>query len=111
MKKATAKTNISRRHFLGTAAAAIVLPAIVPSSIFGQNRPSNRINLGVVGWGMQGPSNTKAFLVQDTCRVVAACDLDKNHLADAVNTINGIKMLRSTSMENVGIVIVTECAE
>ncbi len=89
MKKATAKTNISRRHFLGTAAAAIVLPAIVPSSIFGQNRPSNRINLGVVGWGMQGPSNTKAFLVQDTCRVVAACDLDKNHLADAVNTING----------------------
>lgn len=44
--------------------------------------------MGVIGWGMMGPSNTKAFLAEDDCQVVAACDLDKNHLQKAVNTIN-----------------------
>lgn len=50
---------------------------------------SNRVTLGVVGWGMQGPGNTKAFLDLKDCQVVAACDLDKKHLQDAVDTING----------------------
>ena len=36
----------------------------------------------------KGPSNTQNFLAQNDCHVVAACDLDKNHLRDAVNTIN-----------------------
>jgi predicted dehydrogenase len=87
MKK-NSQTNISRRHFIATTAAAMALPAIMPSSIFGQNRPSNRINLGVVGWGMQGPGNTRSFLAEKDCQVVAACDLDKNHLAEAVKTVN-----------------------
>src|ERR1017187_3703638 len=81
--------SLNRRHFLKVAGAAIVLPAIVPSSVFSQNRPSNRITLGVIGWGMQGPGNTKSFLFEDDCQVVAACDLDKNHLQAAVDTING----------------------
>ena len=50
--------------------------------------PSNRITLGVIGWGMMGPSNTKAFLQQSDCQVVAACDLHKDHLQSAVDTIN-----------------------
>ena len=70
------------------AAGAIAIPTIVPSSVFGQNAPSKRINLGVIGWGMQGPGNTKSFLVEKDCQVVAACDLDKNHLNSAVKTIN-----------------------
>jgi predicted dehydrogenase len=83
--------KISRRHFLATAGAAVVLPMIVPSCAVGRagrSRPSNRINLGIVGWGMQGPGNTKSFLFEDDCQVVAACDLDKNHLQSAVDTIN-----------------------
>src|SRR5690242_6564093 len=80
--------SISRRRFIATTAAAIALPTIVPSSIFGQNRPSNRITVGVIGWGMQGPDNTRNFLTKKDCQVVAACDLDKNHLKDAVDTIN-----------------------
>jgi predicted dehydrogenase len=80
--------GVSRRHFLKTTAAAIALPTIVPSSIFGQNAPSKRINLGVIGWGMQGPGNTKSFMFLEDCRVIAACDIDKNHLASAVKTIN-----------------------
>ena len=45
--------------------------------------------MGVVGWGMMGPGNTSKFLAEADCQVVAACDLDKNHLEKAVSTING----------------------
>jgi hypothetical protein len=91
MKKNSAN-SFSRRRFLKVAGASIVLPTILPGSIFGRAgnvAPSNRITLGVVGWGMMGPGNTQSFLYQDDCQVVAACDLDQDHLADAVKTING----------------------
>lgn len=81
-------SRISRRHFLKTAGAAIAAPMIVPSSVFGQNAPSNRITMGTVGWGMMGPGNTSAFMKQPDCQVVAACDLDKRYLAKAVGAIN-----------------------
>ena len=85
------KKSFNRRQFLKTTGAALVLPTILPSRIFGadgQTAPSNKITIGVVGWGMQGPGNTKSFLVEEDCQVVAACDLDKNHLQSAVKTIN-----------------------
>ena len=91
MKKKSFPAGVSRRQFLATTGAAIVLPAIVPSSVLGlgdKPAPSNRVTLGVVGWGMQGPGNTSSFLGLKDCQVVAACDLDKNHLAQAVGTIN-----------------------
>ena len=83
----TRYSPFSRRAFLKAAGAA----AIVPGSAWGQaERPpaSGRITLGVIGWGMMGPDNTKAFLKQPDCQVVAACDLDKNHLQAAVDTVN-----------------------
>lgn len=79
----------TRRRFLQTSAAALGFPTIVPSSVFGQNAPSNRITMGVVGWGMMGPSNGKSFLNEADCQIVAACDLDKNHLQAALDTVNG----------------------
>ncbi len=82
---------MNRRKFIARTTAAMVLPMIVPGCVVGRgraSRPSNRINIGVVGWGMQGPSNTQNFLTLDDCRVVAACDLDKNALQAAVNTVN-----------------------
>lgn len=81
-------SRISRRSFLATAGAAIAAPMIVPSSVFGQNAPSNRITMGIVGWGMMGPGNTSAFMKQADCQVVAACDLDKRYLEPAVGAIN-----------------------
>jgi predicted dehydrogenase len=80
--------RLNRRRFIATAAAALALPTLAPGSLFGQNRPSNRITVGVIGWGMQGPEDTKSFLAADDCRVVAACDVDKQHLADATDTVN-----------------------
>ena len=49
---------------------------------------NNRINLGVIGMGWQGPGNTEAFLNLSDCQVVAACDIDSNHLQAAVKKIN-----------------------
>lgn len=81
----------SRRHFLKkstTALAAFGVPSIVPSSVFGQNAPSNRITMAAIGWGMQGPSNTRKFMEEADCQVVAVCDLDKQHLQAGVDAVN-----------------------
>lgn len=81
----------TRRSFLKKttgAAAAFGFPSIIPSSVLGQNAPSNKITMAVFGWGMQGPGNTNAFMNEPDCQVLAACDLDKKHLEAAVNTIN-----------------------
>jgi predicted dehydrogenase len=81
----------SRRHFLKkstTALAAFGVPNIVPSSVFGQNAPSNRITMAAVGWGMQGPSNTSKFMDESDCQVVAICDVDKQHLQAGIDTVN-----------------------
>ena len=66
-------------------------PMIIPAGVFGQAgtpSPSNRITMGMVGWGMQGPNNTRAFMALKDCQVVAACDLDKRPLQQMLNVIN-----------------------
>ncbi len=77
----------SRRQFL-RASAALGFPTIVPASVFGENAPSNRITMGVVGWGMMGPGNTNKFMGEKDCQVLAACDIDQQHLDAAAKTIN-----------------------
>ncbi len=92
MNNSSFSSRVSRRKFLSAAGAAIALPTLMPSSVFGlggKTAPSGRVTVGVVGWGMQGPSNTNALLGLQDCQVVAACDLDTEHLGEAVNTING----------------------
>ena len=93
MKNPVAPKHFSRRQFIATTGlAALAAPTILTSCATAAPKrkgPSDRITMGVVGWGMQGPGNTGAFLDLPDCQVVAACDLDKNHLASAVNKING----------------------
>ena len=92
MKTLSSRSNLNRRQFLATTGAALAAPLIVPSRVLGaagQTPPSERITMGVVGWGMMGPGNTGAFLAQPDCQVVAACDLEKEHLGQAVNAVNG----------------------
>ena len=43
------------------------LPVIVPSSVFGEDAPSNRITIGIIGTGSQGILNLKAFLRKQCC--------------------------------------------
>ena len=79
--------NISRRQFFQSAAATA---AIIASPLARASRmpASNRITIGVIGWGMMGPANTKSFLSFDDCQVVAACDIHTGHLQAAVDTVN-----------------------
>jgi predicted dehydrogenase len=91
MKTSPAGSRVSRRQFLATTAAALAAPTIIPSSVLGKDgavAPSNRIVVGIVGWGMMGPGNTKGLMNEKDCQVVAACDLDKRPLTQAVDTIN-----------------------
>jgi hypothetical protein len=73
------RKKITRREFLKTtagAAALLAAPTIVPSTVFGQNAPSNRINLAAIGVGNRGSTNVWQDFVstQPDVRLVAACD-------------------------------------
>ena len=92
MQYPSSGTKVSRRQFLGLTGAALALPTLIPASALGRAdapAPSNRITLGMVGCGTMGTGNTDAFLGLKECRVVAACDVDKKHLAALAKKING----------------------
>jgi predicted dehydrogenase len=83
--------SFNRRRFLKTAGTAAILPAVLPAARALQSSGSsanNRINLGVIGMGWQGPGNTQSFLASQDCQVVAACDIDANHLQAALKMVN-----------------------
>src|SRR5437870_1873846 len=61
MKTSPSAARISRRRFIAATAAAVAAPTIIPASALGkddQPAPSERIVVGIVGWGMMGPGNT-----------------------------------------------------
>ena len=81
--------KITRRQILKASGAAIILPAIVPSSVFGKNAPSNRITVGMIGTGRQAMhANINPFLYSEHCRVVAVCDVDKWRLNNAKKKVD-----------------------
>lgn len=83
---------MNRRNFLkktGITAAVAGIPAIVPSSVFGKNAPSNRITIGMIGLGRQGygqnlqgsdltaiGSRIPGILETAEAQVLAVCDAD-----------------------------------
>ncbi len=72
---------MNRRQFLQrstvTGAGALILPSI---SVFGQNAPSNKLNVGLIGvWG-RGLAHQGSIKSEN---VVALCDINENHLASA----------------------------
>lgn len=88
MKDPYSGSRINRRQFLALTGAALALPTLVPSRVLGAQGPSQRITLGLVGCGGMGVSNAQAFLKEEDCQIVAACDVDKTHLGHAVNVVN-----------------------
>src|SRR5262252_1558848 len=91
MKALTTGSTVSRRQFLASTSAALASPLIVPASVLGADGhapPSERVVMGAVGFGGQGPWNTDELMKLSLCRMVAACDVDKGHLNRAVNIIN-----------------------
>ncbi|MFH1717755.1 MAG: Gfo/Idh/MocA family oxidoreductase [Planctomycetota bacterium] len=89
----TEKTNvITRRQFLKTSAAtagtALLVPAIVPSGVFGGDAPSNRITVGFVGVGRMGMGDLREILGHKEAQIVAVCDVDARRVANAQKTVD-----------------------
>lgn len=64
---------------------------LVPASALGRAgrpAPSNRIAIGCVGLGGMGTGNLHSFLGQPDTQVIAVCDVDRDHLENARNTVN-----------------------
>ncbi len=82
--------SISRRDFLKqstfTLTAAIAVPSIVPSSVFGRNGsvpPSERIVMGGIGLGGQGTRDMQNFMTCADVQFVAVCDVAKDRCSKA----------------------------
>jgi predicted dehydrogenase len=92
---------MERRNFIKTgtmAAAAFGFPTIVPASVFGQNAPSNRITVAMIGTGRQGygqnlqgakVENVPGMLDIPDAQVVAVCDVDSWRLEEARKLVDG----------------------
>ena len=86
-----ANAMLNRRHFLkGVAAAGAVagFPVIIPSTVLGAEAPSRKITVGAVGLGGMGSGNLGGFLGDSRCRVLAVCDVDRQHAQEAQRRVN-----------------------
>ncbi len=80
--------NNGRRDFLRKSLTAgiglVVVPNILPSSVFGANAPSNRINIGAIGCGRISRDHDMPGVWQyDYARIVGVSDVDAHRLAEA----------------------------
>jgi predicted dehydrogenase len=89
----TPSRKATRRTFLKTtagAAAALAVPTIVPSSVFGQYAPSKRINVGAIGVGRISRGHDMPGIWQyDNAHIMAVCDLDAHRVEDGKKLVNG----------------------
>lgn len=83
MKQTPAVRPLTRRHFIRTGAAVLGGPLILPARLLGQDAPSNRITLGVIGAGSKGTGGMQNFMACPAAEVVAVCDVNRRHLQAA----------------------------
>ncbi len=77
----------NRRKFIKTSilgvSTAFAIPSIVPSTVFGKTAPSNKINIGQIGFGrIAMVHDLPDTLRHDEARVIAVADVDSNRLKD-----------------------------
>ena len=68
----------SRRTFIKSSAAAVLLPTFIPRTyLFGGAPPPSRvITVAQIGCGRMGMEDLRGTIAHDLCRIVAVCDLD-----------------------------------
>lgn len=79
--------RVTRRRLLqqaGGAAAAIAVPTIVPSSVFGAEPPSEQVRIGFIGVRNRGMQNLEPLMKH----AAALCDVDQTVLAKAKNVVD-----------------------
>lgn len=74
----------TRRQFLKTLGGVSLL-TIVPRNVLGRGMiaPSDELTKGIIGVGSMG----RGHIPYDNTRVVAMCDVDKNHLNQAASMV------------------------
>jgi len=90
----SARSSLSRRRFLQTAAAAgaaLSVPVVIPGAALGKDEtvaPSERITVGMIGVGRQTHfKNLPQFLKMPDVHVAAVCDVDAWRLENAKKAI------------------------
>ena len=69
------------RHSSAVLAGTVILPTIVPSTVFGKNAPSDKINIAQIGFGRIAMTHDLAEMLRfDQARIVAVADLDSNRV-------------------------------
>ena len=86
-KEEKSRNGLSRRDYLKTSLTGtlglLTLPTIVPSSVFGKNAPSNRIQIGQIGFGRIAKDHDLPDTMRfDKAQVMAVCDVDRKRLKD-----------------------------
>ena len=94
---------MERRDFLKNSSAVmagtIILPTIVPSTVFGKNAPSNKINVAQIGFGRIAMTHDLAETLRyDEARIIAVADLDSNRVAKENNLLKIITTKRPVAM-------------
>lgn len=85
---------LTRRAFLGSATAAaggLGLPSILPASARGADgfhRPSERVNVAVIGLGAMGSGHLRLLLRHPEAQVLAVCDVDRVRCEEGVRVAN-----------------------
>ncbi len=86
-KKNNDSSKMSRREYLKTSAMGTAglffAPSIVPSSVMGSNPPSEKINIGQIGFGrIARGHDLPETMKNDVARVVAVSDVDLDRARD-----------------------------
>ena len=81
----------NRRSFLRTSiiggAGLVLLPNILPRSVFAGGAPSKRIQVALIGCGREGRVDVEGTMAHPLARIVAVCDLDRKRAAAAQQMI------------------------
>jgi len=82
------RRKLSRRDFLG-AAAAVAAPLVIPASALGGGgrvAPSERINVGAIGLGPRAQGTLPDFLAEKDlqCRAVCDCAADRRNVGKGI---------------------------
>ena len=92
------------RNTLASAIGTIAVPTIVPSTVFGKNAPSNKINIGQIGCGRIARDHDIPGTIQhDISRVIAVSDVDSNRMEDGKKRVEGLYNKKTGSNQAVDV--------
>src|SRR5688572_32395504 len=84
--------SLSRRQFIqrsSVATAVAAAPLILPSRLLGQNAPSKKITVGIVGCGNISDSHFGPLLgYAESVRILGVCDVDRDRREAAAARVN-----------------------